>query len=150
MSTIKEGQRRGGIGAADNVWPIGETKRGASVPHSLDALGVWALSWLDCDRVPRIMLSSNLMILWANAAARSALARRRDIENRSGIFSTVDASFQQGMQELLLAGGATTRRWSLPRDDGAERLNFRCQRTVLGSDAVFEFGREAGRERWLS
>src|SRR3546814_1562784 len=66
MSTIKEGQRRGGIGAADNVWPIGETKRGASVPHSLDALGVWALSWLDCDRVPRIMLSSNLMILWAN------------------------------------------------------------------------------------
>src|SRR3546814_13282232 len=60
MSTIKEGQRRGGIGAADNVWPIGETKRGASVPHSLDALGVWALYWLDCDRVPRIMLSSNL------------------------------------------------------------------------------------------
>src|SRR3546814_4485260 len=54
MSTIKEGQRRGGIGAADNVWQIGETKRGASVPHSLDALGVWALSWLDCDRVPRI------------------------------------------------------------------------------------------------
>src|SRR3546814_2054820 len=86
MSTMKEGQGRGGIGAADNVWPIGETKRGASVPHSLDALGVWALSWLDCDRVPRIMLSSNLMILWANAAARSALARRRDIENRSGIF----------------------------------------------------------------
>src|SRR3546814_18337292 len=86
MSTIKEGQRRGGIGAADNVLPIGETKRGASVPHSLDALGVWALSLLDCDRVPRIMLSSNLMILWATAAARSALARRRVIENLSGFF----------------------------------------------------------------
>src|SRR3546814_12018382 len=90
MSTIKEGQRRGGIGAADNVWPIGETKRGASVPHSLDALGVWALSWLDCDRVPRIMLSSNLIILWSTAATRSALSCRRDIEQRSGVFRPVE------------------------------------------------------------
>src|SRR3546814_14090688 len=100
MSTIKEGQRRGGIGAADNVWPIGETKRGASVPHSLDALGVWALSWLDCNRVPRIMLSSNLMILWANAAARSAFARRRAIEIRSGIFQSVDESLRSEVRRV--------------------------------------------------
>src|SRR3546814_1640830 len=83
------------------------------------------------------MLSSNLMILWANAAARSALARRRDIENRSGIFSTVDASFQQGMQEFLLAGGATTTSWSLTRADGDGRLILRCQRIDADSDAVF-------------
>src|SRR3546814_20671806 len=125
MSTIKEGQRRGGIGAADNVWPIGETKRGASVPHSLDALGVWALSWLDCDRVPRIMLSSNLMILWANAAARSALPRRWDIANRSGILSTVDEFFKQSSLASLLAVRAPTPRWSLLRAEGVGRQTFR-------------------------
>src|SRR3546814_15686156 len=117
MRVRKEGVRRGAIGAGDSVRSLGETRRGASVPHSLDALGVWALSWLDCDRVPRIMLSSNLMILWANAAARSALARRRDIENRSGILSTVDARFQQGKPELLLAARDTPTTWSLPRAD---------------------------------
>src|SRR3546814_13537918 len=94
------------------------------------------------------MLTSNLMILWANAAARSALARRRDIENRSGIFSTVDASFQQGMQEFPLAGGATTTSWSLPRADGDGRLILRCQRIDWDSDAVFgEIGRASCRER---
>src|SRR3546814_12084184 len=84
MSTITEGQRRGGIGAADTVWPIGETKRVASVPHPLSALGVRALSWLDCDRVPRIILSRNLLILWHHAAALSALARVRANQNHTG------------------------------------------------------------------
>src|SRR3546814_3493621 len=60
-----------------------------------------------------------------------------DLENRSGIFSTVDASFQQGMQEFLLAGGATTTSWSLPRADGDGRLILRCQRIDWDSDAVF-------------
>src|SRR3546814_8950936 len=41
------------------------------------------------------------------------------------------------MQEFLLAGGATTTSWSLPRADGDGRLILRCQRIDWDSDAVF-------------
>src|SRR3546814_18226221 len=41
------------------------------------------------------------------------------------------------MQEFLLAGGATTTSWSLPRADGDGRLILRCQRIDWDNDAVF-------------
>lgn len=104
--------------------------------HTLDMLGSFALSWIDMDVQPRTIVSKDLIILWANATARSALARRRDIENRAGLLATVNPALQPAFQDFILNGGTAVTSWSMQRADGDGRLIVRTQR-IDWDDDVF-------------
>lgn len=132
-----------GVGDYDDPDSVGAPAGGRPAPqhrsdlHTLEMLGSLALSWIDFDIAPRVMLSNELIILWANAAARSTLARRRDVENRAGIFSTVNPAHQQSFQDFIVNGGAATTSWSVPRADGDGRLVVRTQRIDWSEDGLF-------------
>lgn len=109
----------------------------ASGAHSLEMVGVMALAWIDYDFNPRVIVADDLTIIWANAAARSALARRRDVENRAGIFSAVNSQHQQPLIDFILAGGALVSSWCIERTDGDGQLILRTQRIDWGENGVF-------------
>ena len=95
---------------------------------SMDTLGALALAWLDYDLKPRLIVSGDLLILWPNTAARSALASRRDLENRLGALAMVNPSQQDALAGFLAKAGAVTTSWCAERGDGDGHLIVRAQR----------------------
>lgn len=113
---------------ATNLWT-------SSLPEAF--VGEAALSWIDQDTLPRLMLDNALTILWANIAARSALARKRDIEIRGSTLSTVDRTKQLALEAYITGSGVGIASWCLRRADGDGHLIFRAQRICWEGDGVF-------------
>lgn len=104
---------------------------------SLNMLGTLALSWIDHDALPRVIVSGDLLILWANAAARAAFARRRDLESRLGALATVAPNHAEALQNFLAGVGAGVESLSLKRTDGDGHLVLRAQRIDWSADGIF-------------
>lgn len=104
-----------------------------SVP---DMIGALARSWLEHGDSAHMMLSEQLAILWANAAALSALAEGRDVENRCGILSTINGALQPLLHAFVVNSSPSITSWSIPRIDGDGRLIFRAQR-IPGGERVY-------------
>ncbi|MGS1016472.1 helix-turn-helix transcriptional regulator [Allosphingosinicella humi] len=102
-----------------------------------DMIGALARSWLEHADCARLMLSDDLNILWANATALSALAEGRDIEDRLGILSTINASLQPLLHHFVVNSDVGITSWSMPRADGDGRLIFRSCRIAEGRDGVY-------------
>ena len=97
----------------------------ANVDDFADApLADMALSWIDHDVQPRVILDHMLDILWANTAARSALARRSDLENRSGRLQTTNWTRQEALRTFVLGSSAAVTTWHLPRAVGTATSCF--------------------------
>ena len=94
----------------------------------LDELGGWALSWLDRQSLPHVMLSKELTILWANAAARAALTDKRDVQSCTRTFAAVDPDHRPNLHNFLISSNSSLTSWSMPRSDGDGRVIFRAQR----------------------
>ena len=99
-----------------------------------------ALSWINHDQLARVMIDETFAVLWANSAARSALARRRDLEVRGAALGTRDPEKQAEFEEFVLDAGASVACWCLPRADGDGHLIFRAQRLTWGEGSIFGLG----------
>lgn len=82
------------------------------------------------------MLSEQLAILWANAAALAALAEGRDVESRFGVLSTINVSLQPLLHDFVVNSGQSVTGWSMPRMDGDGRLLFRTRRITEGREGA--------------
>ncbi len=96
-----------------------------------------ALSWINHDQLARVIIDETFAVLWGNSAARSALARRRDIDIRGGALASVDRDRQAQLEEFVLDSGASAICWCLPRGDGDGHLIFRAQRLTWGEGSTF-------------
>ena len=101
-----------------------------------DMIGALACSWLEHSDAAHVMLSEQLTILWANAAALSALAEERDVESRFGILSTINASLQPLLHDFVVNSGQSLTSWSMRRMDGDGRLIFRTRRITGGREGA--------------
>jgi DNA-binding CsgD family transcriptional regulator len=119
---------------------------GVESPHQArrDADGAGAaelaLAWIEHDLLPRVIVADDLTILWSNVAARSLLAARRDIEERSGIFATVDRSKQAALVHFVTTSEVAISSWVLPRADSDGHLLFRAQRIDWHGGGMFGVG----------
>lgn len=100
-----------------------ETKAADSTEH-----GSLALAWLDHDYTPRCVLADDLTLLWANIAARSTLAKRRDIEIRDGALFTTKPQHQSELLAFIHCSGAGVSTLCFPRSSGKGHLLLRAQR----------------------
>jgi DNA-binding CsgD family transcriptional regulator len=105
--------------------------------HQLDQVAELALSWIEYDVRPRVILDSSLFIIWANAAARAALARQRDIENRGGLFATCNSHHQAELGNFITSSGASLSSWHMPRSKGDGHLLIRAQRIAWAGEGIF-------------
>jgi DNA-binding CsgD family transcriptional regulator len=101
---------------------------------SIEAL---ALSWIDHDVRPRLIVTNRLMILWANAAARAVLCKREDLETRDGVLSATQPGAQAAIVDFILDSGAGVSCWCLPRSQGGGHLLLRCQRICWKGYGLF-------------
>lgn len=100
-------------------------------------LGELALTWVEHDLAARLIVDEQLAILWGNTAARSYLARRREIENRGGVLVTVDRAKQCEFERFIWDAGASAGSWCLARANGDGHLIFRAQRLSWSHRGVF-------------
>ena len=106
----------------------------ASDTRSLSAL---ALAWIDRDLIPRVIVDEKLVILWANVAARGALASRRDLEVRASVLSTANPLHQSDLAGTILSSGAVWSTGCIPRSDGDGFLIVRSQRISWDPEAAY-------------
>lgn len=99
--------------------------------------GELALSWLDHDLMPRLLVGPQLDIFWENAAARTALARNNDVECRSGKLALIDRAKQGDFQSFILDSGGSSSSWCLPRADGDGHLVFTSQCIDWGGGGTY-------------
>ena len=99
--------------------------------------GAFALAWLDHDHVPRCVVADDLALLWANIAARAALAKRRDLEIREGALVTTRPQHQSELAAFVQSSGAGISTLCLPRSAGEGHLLLRAQRLSWEEQAVF-------------
>lgn len=95
-----------------------------------------ALAWLDFDTAPRVIVSGDLLILWANTAARAALAGRRDLENRLGGLAMVNPQHQDALGAFLAGAGAAVSSWCVERGDRDGHLAIHAQRIDWLDDGI--------------
>lgn len=109
------------------------------VSDILDASAVneMARVWLEYDAAPRVIVDEDLRIAWANTAARSALARARDLENRGGFLRTIDRGQQEALDAFVAGSGVGVSSWCLPRADRDGHVLFRAQRLAWEQAPVF-------------
>ncbi|MGA9580857.1 MAG: helix-turn-helix transcriptional regulator [Allosphingosinicella sp.] len=105
--------------------------------HDSSDAGELALAWIEHDLMPRLIVADNLAIAWSNVAARSLLAARRDVEERAGIFTTVDRSLQAPLLRFVTASEVAVSSWAFPRSDGDGHMLFRAQRIDWRGDGMF-------------
>lgn len=107
--------------------------------EALDSIdhGSLALAWLDHDYTPRCVLAGDLTLLWANIAARSALAKRRDIEIRDGALFTTRPQHQSELLAFIHSSGAGISTLCLPRSSGKGHLLLRGQRLSWADSPAF-------------
>jgi DNA-binding CsgD family transcriptional regulator len=99
--------------------------------------GALALAWLDHDYTPRCVLADDLSVLWANIAARSALARRRDLEVRDGALYATKPQHQGELLAFLRSSGAGISTLCLPRSSGKGHLLLRAQRLSWSEEPAY-------------
>lgn len=99
--------------------------------------GELALAWIEHDVMPRVIVDHDLTLLWANVAARSLLAARRDIEERGGALAMVDRSSQAALVRFVTASEVSISSWSHKRADGDGHLLFRAQRIDWRGGGMF-------------
>lgn len=119
------------------MWGIGMVLDTGFRDPPLGRIAEVALSWIDHDADPRLIVDNELFIVWANAAARAALAKRKDLEARAGVLSTAQASRQAALADFILASGAGISCWSMPRGDGDGHLLVRSQRISWEDEGLF-------------
>lgn len=99
-----------------------------AAPDAEPSIPKLALSWIDHDVRARLIVDHRLRVVWANAAARVALAKRRDVEARGGILSATQPSAHSALVDFILDSGAAVSCCCVRRTDGDGHLLFRCQR----------------------
>lgn len=112
----------------------------AGLIHGADLAADLALAWIEHDLMPRAIVDDGLALLWANVAARSLLAARRDVEERGGILSTVDRSKQAALADFITSSEVAISSWALKRSDGDGHLLFRAQRIDWRGGGMFGLG----------
>lgn len=101
--------------------------------------GDLAWAWLEADPSPRLICTSGLALIWANAAARTVLAAGGELELRDGALNTHERALQDDLEELIKRAAvdafATA---ALPRTDGDGHLLLRASaiRTPTSPDAA--------------
>lgn len=98
---------------------------------------ILALSWIEHDLMPRVIVDDDLVILWGNIAGRSLLAQKRDLEERNGILSTVDRSKQVALAKFVAQSEVAISSWSFKRSDGDGHMLFRAQRIDWRGGGMF-------------
>lgn len=112
-----------------------------ALPRPEDSLAAGlALSWIEHDLMPRVIVADDLAILWSNIAGRSLLAQKRDIEARSGILATVDRSKQAALARFVTLSEVAASSWAFKRSDGDGHLLFRAQRIDWRGGGMFGVG----------
>lgn len=94
----------------------------SSVQKPVDDLlpAMLALDWIERDPVARLICSDELIIAWTNPAARAALARGGDLEQRDGHLATCDRAQQNELCAFAKGCDQVLATLVLPRhgDDG--------------------------------
>ncbi len=90
------------------------------------------LRWLEQDLRIRLIVDDELQIAWKNSAASSMLARRADIELRSGKLATVNRAQQAELERFVVESSANEGTWCLPKLDEDGHLIFTSQRLHWG------------------
>ncbi len=119
------------------MWGMGMVLVAGVGGPQLGRIAEVALSWIDHDISPRLIVNDELGILWANTAARSALAQRKDLLTRAGVLSTRHASRQVELSDFILRSGVGISCWTCPRDDGDGHLLVRAQRISWEDEGLF-------------
>jgi DNA-binding CsgD family transcriptional regulator len=96
-------------------------------------LGAVSLSWLDADRESRILVDSELVILWRNSAARLDLDKRRDLQDRNGVLTAVNTGNQPALDDAVRKGS----NFCFQRIDGDGHFVIRSQRLQIDGDIFF-------------
>lgn len=111
---------------------------GLAFPRAKDSPAAdLALSWIEHDLMPRVIVADDLAILWSNIAGRSLLAQKRDLENRNGILATVDRSKQVALARFITRSEVAVSSWAFKRSDGDGHLLFRAQRIDWSDSGMF-------------
>lgn len=112
--------------------------RAPVLPRAEDSLAPdLALSWIEHDLMPRVMVADDLAILWSNIAGRSLLAQKRDLEERNGILATVDRSKQAVLARFVTRSEVAISSLALKRSDGDGHMLFRAQRIDWRGGGMF-------------
>jgi DNA-binding CsgD family transcriptional regulator len=135
--SASKNRKQDGHSGHSMMWGIGMVLDTGFGDPPLGRIAQVALSWIDHDADPRLIVDDQLFILWGNAAARAALARRKDLEARAGVLSTAQAARQSALAEFILDSGAGISCWSMPRGDGDGHLLVRSQRISWEDEGLF-------------
>ena len=151
---MQAGAKRGFVGMAGkslrSAAPAAAERRspprppaGPTEPLSQQSTSDLALSWIEHDLMPRVIVADDLSILWSNVAARSMLAAKRDLEERDFTLSTVERSRQLALHHYVTSSEVAISSWALKRSDGDGHVLFRAQKIDwygLGMFGVCFFG----------
>jgi len=87
--------------------------------------------------MPRCVVADDLAVLWANIAARSALAKRRDLEVRDGALCATRPQHQSELLAFVRSSGAGISTLCLPRSGGEGHLLLRAQRLSWSEEPAY-------------
>jgi len=107
-------------------------------PRRREDLGQLLLRWANVNETARMLVLDDLSVVWTNAAARAALAERRDIAIRAGALVAIDRANAQPLARFVQDASEAPSVWCLPRCDGDGHLVLRATRLDAddGGEAV--------------
>lgn len=94
-----------------------------------------AMTWLEQDVIPRLIVDIHLRVLWKNAPATAYLARKRCVEVRDRTFGATSAKDQEALLALLAtpSAGAACLEMTKPAGSGW-LLVTACRLPASGGD----------------
>jgi DNA-binding CsgD family transcriptional regulator len=93
-----------------------------------------ALDWIARDERPRLLVTKELDLLWANAAAESVLRARQDLEIRDGAFAATNGAYQETLVSFIRDCGPVVTTFVMPSEDRNGHVLFRGLRVGQESD----------------
>lgn len=93
--------------------------------HPVDS---FALSWLQSEPMPRMMVDRFGRVMWRNSAAERLLLDCPDLDARDGQLTAEDRASNAQLAAMLANAGDQVKTFSLPCEDGDGHLLFAVRR----------------------
>jgi DNA-binding CsgD family transcriptional regulator len=100
---------------------------GSERAASRDPAGLM-LTWLDAEAGARVICADDLVLLWANRAARAEMEGDFDLVERDGAMVILDRAHHARFSTLVSEAGEDISTFSFPRQNGDGHLLFRARR----------------------
>ncbi|MBX3561921.1 MAG: helix-turn-helix transcriptional regulator [Sphingomonas sp.] len=104
------------------------------------ASALLALAWMECEEQPRLICTDDLLLVWANAAARTEFAQGTDLELKDGLLVVHERAHQAELAAFVKQCDGAISTLALSTRDGDGHLLLRARRIAAESGETGRVG----------